>query len=149
MPDNQLVNQLAGLCGISSEYLDSEGLPVTITPENKVPPLEAMGFDLSSKQSIKKAIDLKSREKWNQTIPTVVVLHQNKSFAINIRLSEKKLPENFNVTVTLEYGEVRIFQRDINDLTVIEKSKISKDRKVCLSLPLPEDLPMGYHQPGY
>ena len=146
MSDHQLINQLAGLCGISSEYLDADGLPVTITPENKIPPLQAMGFDSGSKQSIKKAIEQKLSEKWQQTIPAVAVLHQNKPFAIDIRLSEKKLPEQFKITVTLEYGEVRIFRRELNDLTIIEKGKTGKDPKVCLSLPLPADLPLGYHQ---
>ncbi|KEQ14774.1 hypothetical protein GZ77_10825 [Endozoicomonas montiporae] len=145
MSDNQLINQLAGLCGISSEYLDSEGLPVTIAPENKIPPLEAMGFNVSSKESIKKAIKQKSDEKWNQSIPAVVVLHQNKPFAIEIRLPEKKLPEQFEITVTLEYGEIRMFKRDLNELTVVESAKVGKNNKVCLSLPLPADLPLGYH----
>lgn len=146
MLKHQLIDQLADLCGISKEYLDSEGQKVTITVENKIPPLQAMGFDLSSDKNVRKAIKKKQEAKWLQSIPAVRVVHQGKPFAVNIRLPEKQLQEDYKSTVTLEYGEVRIFNRDLNELSVVEKETIGKTAMVCLSLPLPADLPLGYHK---
>ena len=149
MLNQNLINRLAELCGISSEYLDSEGLPVVIAVENKVPLLQAMGFDLSSNAAVEAAIEDKMNASWSQIIPVVVVLHRNKPFCIDLRLPEKQLPESFKVTVTLEDDEKRIFNCSISELTIVEKSNekssASHSGKVHLSLPLPEDLPLGYH----
>jgi len=71
--DFSLIDELAELCGILPGYYDINGRFHTTTPETKVFILKAMGYDLSSSEAIKKALQQKRLYPWLSFIEPVYV----------------------------------------------------------------------------
>ena len=143
MINHKLINQLADTAGMSGEYLDWEGKPVVVNPTYKIPLLSAMGFDMSSDASIEKTIVMQTAKLWEEVVPPVVVLHQNKALEVLLRQPEKK--KQMTIVITLENGDTKTLKVVLSDLTVVEKTSINGQTMVARKLSLPADLPLGYH----
>ena len=92
MLDLQLIDRLGDLCGVASGYLDWDGTPVDIDSQNKIPLLAAMGFDLTSNETLSKAIADTELEQWQAALAPVVVVHQGAMFTFELRCLQSKRP---------------------------------------------------------
>ena len=145
MMNHELINQLADSAGMSREYLDWAGEPVVVAPENKIPLLEAMGFDLSSEAAVHQAMAERTEKNWQQVIPPVVVLHQNGSFDIRLHVPSAQVKGQLTLVIALEQGEQQALDILLNDLDVVEEAVIAGESMQALRLTLPDTLPLGYH----
>lgn len=146
MSNHQLVNELATLCGVPSEYVGSDEKPVTLTDENRLPPLQYMGFKVDSDKALKKSIESRKAAIWSEILPPVAVMHQNSLWQLDIRLPEKKLPKKLTLVIHLETGEQVEIVRSISELKVIEKQSVGGTNQVKLAFDLPDFIPLGYHK---
>ncbi|MRI32333.1 4-alpha-glucanotransferase [Endozoicomonas sp. OPT23] len=146
MIDHQLVNQLADLCGMSGQYLDWAGKPVTINVDYKIPLLEAMGFDMSSSESVIKAITGHRAKQWHRALPDVRVVHRGKTLTVSVRLAASTLEKNIELNLLTEDGRQQTISAEPKEQTVLDITTLDGNEYVCLDVTLPENLPLGYHQ---
>ncbi|OED43816.1 4-alpha-glucanotransferase [Endozoicomonas sp. (ex Bugula neritina AB1)] len=145
MINHELINQLGDSAGMSREYLDWAGKPVVVDPVNKIPLLQAMGFDTSSDKAIQAGIDEQTRNRWLQIIPNALVLHQNKPYEMVLRLPQSDAKGQLTLSIVLESGESSAFEAVLNELEPLEHGIIKGQELVALKVVLPKNLPLGYH----
>ncbi len=145
MLDHKLIDRLGDLCGMSSSYLDWAGTPVQVDTANKIPLLKAMGFDLSSNSTLKAAINQRLEQQWLSVLPPVAVVHQEKSFTIELKLPKAKLPAVLDLEVVLENDDTVLHSASLTGLQPQASQKIGKKEYIALALTVPEYLPLGYH----
>ena len=146
MTDLKLVEQLAELCGISGNYEDWTGNPVSVATEYKLPLLQAMGLNVSSDEAIQRAIEQQQRQPWDPLIPPVCVFTQGHSLTIPLHLDSLLKGSSFKGKITLESGREVFITVDTTALAV-EESRVFQNQNLSrLSFQLPDDLPLGYHQ---
>ncbi|MGI9274571.1 MAG: 4-alpha-glucanotransferase [Endozoicomonas sp.] len=146
MPDLKMVERLAELCEVSGEYLDWAGNPVSVTTEYKIPLLQAMGLDLTDDAAIERAIEQRQAADWEQLLPPVIVLHEGQPFCLNMHVPEGRLNSNFKGELELEDGKRRPFAVKADSLVEVDRKALKAKDIVRLSVPLPDDLPYGYHR---
>lgn len=144
--DPQLVEQLATLSGVCGDYEDWAGRPVSVPTELKVPILQAMGFDLSSTDSARAAMQRYQEQQWDSLIAPVNVVHQGQPFTVDMYVPEGRLGNSFKGEFELESGRRRSISVKADSLEVIERKSFPSRDLVKLALILPQDLPTGYHQ---
>ncbi len=142
----ELINQLAELAGMPGTYHDWAGEPVSIALENKAPMLEALGFDMSSEKTVQYEIEQLIEKPWQDALPEVVVLHDDKPYEIPLNLKKKQLKESIVVHLLLESGEEQNIEVKLSALEVVERHSAGKSETLRFNLPLPQDLPLGYHR---
>ena len=146
LPDQKLVEKLAELCGVSGEYENWAGSPVSVSTQLKMPVLEAMGFDTSSDSSLAAAIDQHQQEEWNQLIAPVNVVHHGQPYSITMHVPESRFGNTFKGDFELESGRRRSISVKTDSLSVLDKKAFADKDIVKLSFDLPADLPLGYHR---
>jgi 4-alpha-glucanotransferase len=92
-PSDELINELAELCGIIPEYWDIFGNKHITSIETKKAILKAMKLDIDSEESIKNAIYAKKAYPWNRFVEPVKVISVNEQplkISIYARVEEKE-----------------------------------------------------------
>ena len=145
MVNFQLINELAQLCSVPSFYLDWAGRPVDVADENRVSALKAMGFDMSSEDSVRTAIASRIEQQWSGTLPSVAVLHQGGHFSVELCLEKTVAPVSIDFEIRLESGETEIGSVTLSELDAVKAQVINQVEKIKVSLDLPATLPLGYH----
>ena len=140
------INQLADLCGISSEYMDAAGQTVVIPPEYKATALEAMGLAVNTNSQIEKAIAQKLDAEWEELIPPAAVVHEGQAYRIPMRVPASRLNNTFKGELILENGKSLPIEVRADSLQEQERITLKGKELVQLELVLPESLPLGYHQ---
>ncbi|WP_252178645.1 4-alpha-glucanotransferase [Endozoicomonas sp. 4G] len=145
MLNPELINQLAELAGMPASYDDWAGEPVPIAMEYKTAMLEALGFDMSSETAVKKQIQTLQEKPWQSVLPEVVVLHEDKPYQVTCHLKKSQLNDTVTVILILEDGQKQTINAEPSSLEVVARKTINGSEILRLQLPLPTDLPMGYH----
>lgn len=73
----ELIHELAGLCGIVPEYWDSFGTQHIASIETKKAILKAMGMDLDSAEGIEHEIRELRKRPWNRVVEPVIAISVN------------------------------------------------------------------------
>ena len=146
MTDSKLINELAELCNMPGSYLNWAGKPTEVADENKVSALSAMGFDMSSSESVRKAIQQRIEQQWNRAIPPVVVVHEGSAFQLSFCYNKATAPAVIRYELKLESGRAETHSVGVASLEALESQTINQVEKVRAVLPLPAELPPGYHQ---
>ena len=131
---------------MSGQYLDWAGKPVTINVEHKAPLLEAMGFDVSSSESVIKAITSQRARKWKRTLPSVRVVHRGEAFTVPVRLPASTLETPIELNLITEDAQEQCFSVQPKEQTVLDITTLDGHEFICLDVTLPNNLPLGYHQ---
>ena len=145
MLDLQLIDRLGDLCGMASGYLDWDGTPVAIDSQNKIPLLAAMGFDISSNETLTKAISETELAQWRAAVAPVVVVHQGAAFSFVLRCLKNKRPSSVDLTIVLENGDKVLHHADLTEAALQEAITLDGKEFVALEVSVPEYLPLGYH----
>ena len=77
---SEMINELAGLCGIIPEYWDIFGKRHIATPETKLAMLRAMKLQIESEDDIVREIDEKKNHSWRGITEPVYVVSINSRF---------------------------------------------------------------------
>ena len=140
-----LVDQLAQRCGIPASFNGPDGKPVAIEDQYRLHPMRYMGFKVDSDKEIQQSIEKQQIAQWKEILPTVNVLHKGSNWQLDVRLKEKDLPEQLKLTIHLESNELLEIVHSVNDLEVLERVTVKKEKKVRLAFVLPDFIPLGYH----
>ena len=145
MMDSQLITELAELCNMPASYLNWAEEPTEVADENKISALQAMGFDMSSDQSVRSAIQQRIEQQWGHTVPPVTVVHQGKKFQVELCLDQASMPAVMDYEILLESGETLTQSVTLTELETVDRLTLSQVERIKVILPLPQDLPLGYH----
>ncbi len=145
MLDHQLIDRLGELCGMPGTYFDFAGDPVTIKTEYKTPLLMAMGFDMSTNDSVQKTIEEVHAKKWQTVLKPVTVVHKQKELAVELCFESAKRPNRLELYITLETGDVVTHQVNLAPVAVKETATVAKTEYAKVDIVLSDCLPLGYH----
>jgi 4-alpha-glucanotransferase len=140
------IEQLARLHGIGERYHDYRGELRHFSPETKAALLSAMGVDVSSDARARAAIHENETLRWAHMLPPVHVASAGQPCEIEVSIPQHLGAREIAWSITLESGAVRGGTVRMETLTPSERAELDKIDYVRLRLPLPSDLPPGYHR---
>ena len=142
------LERLAALHGIEPGYHDVFGAWHAPSEATQRALLAAMGVDERSSEAIDTALAEHEREHWSRVLPAVAVLRSGGlRNGLRIHLREASLARTLALRIVEESGEQREERIDPLALTRPEVMERGELQVHAFTLPLPADLPEGYHHP--
>lgn len=146
--DETAIERLAELAGIEPGYRDTEGRVRWVTPETRRAVLRALGHDPGSPAAVRAAVAALEEAPWRDTLPPVVVLRpapgQVPSLALVV--PEAALGDTLAWRIALEDGATLRGAVPLAGLPVLARRAGAGATRLRLVLPLPVELPPGYHR---
>ncbi|MEP7261648.1 MAG: malto-oligosyltrehalose synthase, partial [Usitatibacter sp.] len=141
------LEKLAQRYGVSTGYHDVWG-NWRVTPEDSVRAmLAAMGVEAGDPQTVGARHAADERAAWIQVVPPMTVLRARQlGRGMRIQLTEASLSRPLAWRVTAESGDIREEAFNPARLAHLEEYQRDHLRAAAFYLPLPADLPEGYHR---
>jgi 4-alpha-glucanotransferase len=139
------IQTLARLRGIGTQYHDFRGQLRDVAPGSDRAILAAMGFSLQD-EAIEPAIRAIESDRWNAAAPAAVVVELGRRASVPLTIPSDSLGTRITWTVTLEDGQQHSDFVRSADLQVLERTALGTQQLLRLNLPLPLELPLGYHR---
>ncbi len=142
----EVAAKIAHLRNISSRFVDFQGREVDVPRENIALILEAMGYDLNDEAGLEKAAFELDTYQWRQLLEPVRVLNPMREWTVPIYLAAEERSEPGHWTFENENG--RDSQQGEFDPSQLQSSGeywLDGTQYLRLELPLPTELPLGYH----
>lgn len=141
------LEQLAALFGIEPGYHDAWGQWRTCSDETLRALLQAMGVDARTPEAAIAASRDFDRDAWGRVVPAISVLRAaDLARGVRLRLRDAPQPRSLAWRIVDESGKQREERFDALDLAVLEEREIDGVLVRALALPLPPELPEGYHR---
>jgi (1->4)-alpha-D-glucan 1-alpha-D-glucosylmutase len=137
---------LATLYGIEAGYHDVFGQWRAASEDTQRALLAAMGVDATSEAAVEAAIAAHQRASWELAVPPCTVLGRaDLARGVRIHLASKAYGSNLAWRITEEHGRIR--EEHFESAALEALGEIDRDGLAAraFSLPLPQDLPEGYH----
>ncbi len=143
-----LIETLAEAAGIESRYRDTEGRIRQASLETKRGVLLSMGFDLSSTETIRAALNATVDAEWQRTIAPITVLRRSQGVtpSVVVTVPEALLSHVWDWRLELEGGTILAGTLLPESLARLEHHPMAGSTFVRARLPLPEGLDDGYHR---
>ncbi|HAK88124.1 MAG: 4-alpha-glucanotransferase [Nitrospirae bacterium GWB2_47_37] len=146
---DELINELAGLCGVIPEYWDIFGNKHTVSLETQKAILKIMRLNIGSEENIQKEIaELKTRP-WNRFIEPVTVISINDqplTIPLYIPVEEGKESElSISWSIENESGQRAEFILEGNSITVSDQRRINGKRHIKINLNDRGNRGIGYY----
>lgn len=140
------LDTLAKLYGVAAAYYDFRGDLHEVSRESRIAILAGMGVDASTDEAIETAIHAFETSRWMRTLPPVVVSTMGRAPSVPVAIANDLRAKELRWTVTLEDGRQREAVAAIRQLKVEERGTANQRAFARYALPLPADLPLGYHR---
>jgi (1->4)-alpha-D-glucan 1-alpha-D-glucosylmutase len=138
---------LSALHGIEPGYHDVWGHWKDTSEESVRAILASMGVDASTPQTARAALVAHEHERWSRIVPPVTVLRRAQlARGMRIHLPEAALSQTLSWRLTDEGGEQRESRFNQLALPVLEEFEGEELKARAFALPIPHDLPEGYHR---
>lgn len=146
---NDSLHRLAQLHGVGESYYDYRGGLHYISERSKAALLAAMGVDVSEQHAIDLAIQTFDTVQWTRMLPQTHVIvtgdPPGKSLLpVSVPLDVGAAQVTWQIA--LEKGCARNGSARIEALQIGERGKVTSREFVRVQVPLPDDLPIGYHR---
>lgn len=147
MANSELVSKLAHLRNISSTFQDYRGAATQVDAANIERILSAMGYDLGDDAGLEQRAIQLDQQQWRQRLEPVVVLNPLRGLSLNLYLSSVERSQAGYWRIDFEHdAPAREGDFEPTELTQTGDYWIGDTEYVRLALPLPSDLPEGYHR---
>lgn len=147
MTNGELVSKLAHLRNISSTFQDYRGVTTEVDAANIERILAAMGYDLDDDTGLAQRAMQLDQQQWQQRLEPVVVLNPLRGHDLNLYLTRDEYHQTGHWRIEFEHdAPAREGQFDPSELTQTGDYWIGDIEHLRLALPLPLDLPEGYHR---
>jgi 4-alpha-glucanotransferase len=140
------LTELTKLYGIGASYHDFRGELREVSRASRLAILAAMGVDSSSDEAIDKAVHAFETSSWMRLLPPALVVPANAAPLLPVAVPVELRAKQMTWTITLEDGQAREGVARIKDLETQARGKAEARSFVRVLLPLPTDLPLGYHR---
>ena len=139
-----LLDQLSRQCGIGDAYHNWRGDLMWVSRETKTAILTAMGCPTDDAAAIESVLHERESARWRALLPPVAVLHLGR-FDVTVAVAADELERTLDWCVSLEGGGERRGRVHARELAEQERRELDGRWQTRRALPLPEDLPHGYH----
>ena len=141
------LSDLAALHGIEPGYHDVWGHWHATPDAAHRALLAAMGVQAPDDDAIESALAQARRRRWSQVLPPVTVMRRTKlREGIRVQLPQSALGRPLAWRIVEESGEEREERFDPFQLPTLEDHREGELDVRAFTLPLPQDLPEGYHR---
>lgn len=140
------LRDLARAAGVELGYYDIYGTCHEAADDTLIALLGALGLAAASEDEARDSLDRLRAEAWSRAVPPITVLRQGQPFAVPLALPRPALTAPLDWRLALEDGGRRDGVAEAGTLTAIDslaEADVTLDR---VALPLPADLPPGYHR---
>lgn len=141
-----LVEKLAEMKRISSEYTDAWGKPAFVSLESKAAMLAAMGYDIENEENLQKQIDSEEEKYWNSCLDPVLVVKVGYDIVLETRLLKSNAESKLSYIIKTEQGGKLEGDIEAKNFTAQEEKSINGVDYVKKPLKISSDLPLGYHE---
>jgi 4-alpha-glucanotransferase len=141
---DSLLDRLARQCGIGEAYHNYRGDLMWFSRETRKALLAAMGCPTDDAAAVERVLQERESGRWRSLLAPVAVVHPG-SPAVAIAVPIDQLDRSLDWEVTLEGGGARRGSARSGDLAELERAEVDGRWQTRRRLPLPEDLPHGYH----
>ncbi len=138
------LDRLAARAGIEASYDNARGEPVQTSPETQRALLAAMGHDVADEGAAAAALEALERRDWGRPLPPVAVIRRGVEPTVALTLPAASGEVSWRVE--LEDGGERSGTAPFPTLALDEAWDLDGQSLERRKLPLPGDLPDGYHR---
>ena len=148
MPKTEIpgLTTLAGMYGVQTAFYDVDGRRQKAPPEGLLSVLRSLAATVESFSDVQKAIRQRRQELWRSPIEPVTVAWQGEATSVALRVPASQAEGSARCDLTLETGERRQWGCHLAGQPVLQSAVVEGIRYQSLRLPLPPDLPWGYHR---
>lgn len=147
MANSELVSKLAHLRNISSTFQDYRGVVTEVDVANIERILSAMGYDLDDDSGLAQRATQLDQQQWQQRLEPVVVINPLRGHGLNVFLTAAERDQTGHWRIDFEQDvPAREGRFEPAELAQTGDYWIGDAEYLRLELPLPEDLPTGYHR---
>lgn len=143
---DQALDRAAEAWGIQPDYWDIWGKQHITPPETKRAILHSLGVPTETQEQLDEAVAARSREEWSRLVAPCLVISVNQrpqQFAVNLPAGLADL--DARVTFQPENGAPEFYPVILRDLPAAGTMEFNGSRYVRKFVPLPDELPLGYH----
>lgn len=148
MPEAKAINPLHRLChryGIQTAYYDMNNRPAYAADESLLTMLRALGAPIATPEDASAALREQRQALWQRLLEPVIVAWDGTPDLPVLRLPANAADSILDYQLTLENGEVHRWQWAGKDHTILSTAEVEGQKYLCKPLPLPGNLPAGYH----
>jgi 4-alpha-glucanotransferase len=142
---NTLLQNLACLYGIKTNYVDMNGQHISASDASLLAILASLGIHVSGNSDISLAIREKKQRYWQNMIDPVIPILENQALSIELRVPEKYLDHKISALLTTEDGDQKKIVWHLNNSFIINRTEIEGTGFLQLHVDLPANLSLGYH----
>lgn len=143
----EALERAATLWGIAPDYTDVLGKRHVTSPETKKAILKTLAVATASKEDLDQAVEQKIWREWSRLLPPVLVLAGSSApRTIPLHLPAGLDRGMVDFELHREDGSVERRQFTMSDLRKSAGAELRGQEYVRRELPLPENLPLGYHE---
>lgn len=147
MANSELVCKLAHLRNISSTFQDYRGATTAVDVANIERILAAMGYDLDDDAGLARRATQLDQHPWQHRLEPVVVINPLRGHSLNLYLTGAERDRTGYWRVDFEHDlPAQEGRFEPTDLVQTGDYWIGDTLYLRLELPLPDDLPTGYHR---
>ncbi len=141
-----LLRQLARLYGVQTAYYDVSHRRRWASSEALLEVLRAMGAPVGGLRDVPFAFRERRQSLWQRICEPVVVVWEGKPAELELRLLAEEGQGSLTLHLELEGGEVQSQSLGAGSLLPGQAAEVEGQRYVSKRLPLPDNLPLGYHR---
>jgi 4-alpha-glucanotransferase len=138
-----LLDKLARRCGISDSYTDARGAIQRTGDDARVALLAAMGFDATTEDRARRALEELERGEWSRSLAPVIVHRGHGPPVVEFTMPEDTA--RISWSLTLESGDRLRGRLDGRAVEKLTKKRVDGVPHVRVRLLLEADVPYGYH----
>ena len=139
------LHELANLAAVEAGYWEVDGTHHVAPPEVLVVMLRALDVDIERPEEAAAALARTRAALWRRPLEPCAVVRTGGPAAVPLRQAGSA-GGRFESTRALESGGEMRTDEDAGELPVLRATDVDGTRIVERRLPLPDDLPVGYHQ---
>ena len=143
---NEALDWAAKVWGIQPDYWDIFGKHHVTSPETKRAILESLGIPAGSQETLEHALEKRSRSEWSRVLPPCLVISENhrpREFAVNV--PAERAEQVAGVVLKMENGTAQTYSVALHEIQPVDSAEFDGRRYLRKWLPLPESIPLGYH----
>jgi len=144
-PSRQLA-LLARLYGVQTSYWNIFGQHCFTPPEAVLAVLRALGAPVSDPADVPDAIRQRRLELWRRVTGPVLVSWTGEESAVTLRVPADHNEILIGAELSLESGGERRWEHSFDSLPHTGSAQLEGSRYVAARLPIPGDIPVGYHR---
>ncbi|MFO1153700.1 MAG: 4-alpha-glucanotransferase [Rhodospirillales bacterium] len=139
------LDRLARLAGVEPEYWDIWGNHHPVDEMGMRAILGTLGYEAADGASTATGIARLEEAAWRRTLPPVLIIRQGKPAQVPVVLPRPSLALAIECRLTREDGTVVDFTFQPAEATIEAERRVDDAELVRLTLTVPGELPLGYH----